>query len=454
MGKSFQRPIVLLLVVIAAAVALARGARGQSLEVNEGGTKVSLNAGSNPIIGFVHSGVTGLLDVYFAGNRTWTFLPIDILQLQPNFSRVEITTAIEGELVVASENQIQRYVTDADADNAAGIHIWHQDTTGATDRMMQLENTDGGDLLIGGQLSINQFDLAETFWKAGPVEPGELVAVAADRSDAVRRTVGAYEPTLLGVASASPGVRLGGRGFSVDDLRRVWGDAIAADYEARRPALEAQALDEQPELRAASERLRSVEGFAAHLARLGDEDRTLDGPGARRRAPRPDQPPSAEQLAVAYGKARETHEMLLFDATAQLFLDQSFAAVALAGRVPVKADASFGAIRPGDALTSSPTPGVAMKAVRSGPIVGTALGSLNEGVGTVEVFVHRGWFGGEGASLGARVAAPSRPDARDLEIAELKSRLAALEGRLEGLLSGQSMLARSEASPVERAPSP
>ena len=65
--------------------------------------------------------------------------------------------------------------------------------------------------------------------------------------------------------------------------------------------------------------------------------------------------------------------------------------VALAGRVYVKADASFGAIRPGDLLTSSPTPGHAMK-VKSrrkaeGAIIGKAMSSLEEGKDFVLVLI-------------------------------------------------------------------
>jgi hypothetical protein len=63
----------------------------------------------------------------------------------------------------------------------------------------------------------------------------------------------------------------------------------------------------------------------------------------------------------------------------------------------VKVDASYGSIQRGDLLTSSPTPGYAMKAepvdidgvqfYRPGTIIGKAMGSLSEGQGLVEVFV-------------------------------------------------------------------
>jgi hypothetical protein len=65
--------------------------------------------------------------------------------------------------------------------------------------------------------------------------------------------------------------------------------------------------------------------------------------------------------------------------------------VALSGRVYVKADASFGAIKPGDMLTSSVIPGYAMKikkqAKAQGAIIGKAMSGLDGGTGYVLVLV-------------------------------------------------------------------
>ena len=67
--------------------------------------------------------------------------------------------------------------------------------------------------------------------------------------------------------------------------------------------------------------------------------------------------------------------------------------VALAGRVPVKVSTENGSIEPGNPLTSSSTPGVAMKATRSGSIVGKALEAYSgSGVGKIMVFVSVGWY--------------------------------------------------------------
>jgi hypothetical protein len=65
--------------------------------------------------------------------------------------------------------------------------------------------------------------------------------------------------------------------------------------------------------------------------------------------------------------------------------------VALSGRVYVQADASFGAIKPGDLLTTSDTPGHAMRVSdhgkAQGAILGKAMSPLSQGKGLVLVLV-------------------------------------------------------------------
>ena len=70
--------------------------------------------------------------------------------------------------------------------------------------------------------------------------------------------------------------------------------------------------------------------------------------------------------------------------------------VALAGRIPVKVSAENGIIKPGDYLTTSSVPGVAMKATRAGPIIGQALMYYNNiEPGTTIAFIKNGYFNGE-----------------------------------------------------------
>ncbi len=69
--------------------------------------------------------------------------------------------------------------------------------------------------------------------------------------------------------------------------------------------------------------------------------------------------------------------------------------VALSGRVPVKVSTENGVIKPGDALTSSSTPGVAMKATKAGVIIGVAMaGYERDGIGSVLTFVKAGSYTG------------------------------------------------------------
>jgi predicted RNase H-like HicB family nuclease len=70
------------------------------------------------------------------------------------------------------------------------------------------------------------------------------------------------------------------------------------------------------------------------------------------------------------------------------------APLVLAGRVPVKVTAEGGEIKPGDYLTTSSTPGKAMKATHAGPTIGKALGFYDgvHGDGTVLVFVNASYY--------------------------------------------------------------
>ncbi len=69
--------------------------------------------------------------------------------------------------------------------------------------------------------------------------------------------------------------------------------------------------------------------------------------------------------------------------------------VALSGRVPVKVSAHNGAIKKGDLLTSSSIPGVAMKATKSGAVLGVAISDFSgPGVGEVLIFVQQGQSAG------------------------------------------------------------
>ncbi len=243
-----------------------------------------------------------------------------------------------------------------DFDNTSGSLQFEWFANGAeaaANKLADLSET--GNLRIHGTLSQNvAFDLAETFLATGPVEPGDLVAVDPARPNAIVRTHGAGDPLVLGVVSARPGVVLGSAPFDADALGRTWGEAAQQAFLAQREALAAEVVAADPSLASAAE--------------FGGPEETAQ---------------RIEELALERFHARAT------------------APVALAGRVPVKVDARYGAIAAGDPLTPSPLPGIAMKAVAPGPIIGTALQPLASGSGRILAFVHRGWYGGNGATSAA-----------------------------------------------------
>jgi hypothetical protein len=72
--------------------------------------------------------------------------------------------------------------------------------------------------------------------------------------------------------------------------------------------------------------------------------------------------------------------------------------MALTGRVPVKVSNENGAIKTGDALTSSSKPGVAMKATGPGWVIGVAMQDFDAENGKVMTFVNRAWYPGDGSN--------------------------------------------------------
>ena len=71
--------------------------------------------------------------------------------------------------------------------------------------------------------------------------------------------------------------------------------------------------------------------------------------------------------------------------------------LALVGRVPCKVTNVNGRIERGDLLTSSSIPGYAMKATKSGSIIGKALQEFDGKKGEILVFANTGWYDFEGS---------------------------------------------------------
>jgi hypothetical protein len=99
--------------------------------------------------------------------------------------------------------------------------------------------------------------------------------------------------------------------------------------------------------------------------------------------------------------------------------------IALAGRVPVKVNNENGVIFPGDFLTPSSTPGVAMKATKAGKIIGQAMiGFEKEGEGMIVAFVKNDVSNGGGLSdlvtnIDSLGASPTVDDISKLALANL-----------------------------------
>jgi len=67
--------------------------------------------------------------------------------------------------------------------------------------------------------------------------------------------------------------------------------------------------------------------------------------------------------------------------------------IALNGRVPVKVSSENGPIQAGDYLTTSSTPGIAMKATKPGFTIGKALSDYAQsGIGEIMIFVNNSWI--------------------------------------------------------------
>lgn len=81
--------------------------------------------------------------------------------------------------------------------------------------------------------------------------------------------------------------------------------------------------------------------------------------------------------------------LLALDEAGVIRPDDYLTIVTLGAFQAIKVDASYGAIRPGDLLVSSPTPGHAMRAddPRIGTVIGKALDALETGTGTIAVMV-------------------------------------------------------------------
>lgn len=233
-----------------------------------------------------------------------------------------------------------------------------------TETLMELQ--EDGDLRIGGVLSQNQFDLAESYMKGEAIEPGDVVRLHPGRAGAVLLSSGIEDATVLGVVSERPGVVLGGAPFDPEALERMWGPSLVRRFLEERDVRLGRLLDAQPDL---AERLERFEHAAVSQAGGGTADPPAD--------------PASDRAERELAELRSHLETTALES----FYRDNFVPVALAGRVPVKVDAGFGRIAAGDRLSPSPVPGVAMKSDGRGLVIGIALEPFTGGRGKVEAFI-------------------------------------------------------------------
>lgn len=292
---------------------------------------------------------------------------LSVAGLDINFASGEQVRSDGSDTELWSDQDVE-FMIDRDNGGAVDwVRIYHDNNTLNTGILASFE--ENGNLRIRGTLTQNvAFDLAETFYMAEPLGAGDVVQVDGARGDAVRRATAADGGRVIGVVSTRPGIVLGGAFLDRPSLG-VWGPDVEARFDAERPSIEA----------------------AIRAARPGFGPRALPEEAAR---------------GVATADADKLESLALEE-----FGRRHFAAVALAGRVPVNVDAGFGAIEAGDPLGASPIPGVARKARPGDPIVGTALERFGRGRGAVLTLVHRVFAGVGAATAEPGSAAPEIPAA-------------------------------------------
>lgn len=254
-------------------------------------------------------------------------------------------------------------------DNTPSDDSWFRwFTDGTTIENMRILNGDEASILGDGPFVSNGIDYAEAFKaESDDLEPGDVVSLAIGNWEYCRRASSAYDAHLVGVVSTQPAF-VAGLSFNSEEQAD---EAIAAERRAVRDQL------------AAGRGTLPLE----QLEELGRQEK---------------------QLTMALSERAR----------------QVFRPIALAGRVPTKVDGRYGPIRAGDRLTSSPTPGHAMKQTQPGMSVGVALEDFHgPGAGSIMILVQPGWYGGM-ASAEAQAAA---------DLAALRSELDALRSALQKL---------------------
>jgi hypothetical protein len=283
-------------------------------------------------------------------------------------NRTGYMTGGRGALLSASDNSYP----GADI-SSSGASAYAANITASNYRAAHVQGADGwNDLVVDGTVTVAEFNgavqvngnLTVTGSKSGyvvdvmqnagdgPLQAGDVVIVVGNSPAVigeipvvlVKRATGAYDTGVVGV---------------VDQVLYVPDAATRAQYLAEQKAVK-EALDR----RAAAEAAAQSAGDGSRPANVEIPARTISDDMGNVRA---------DTTATEAGVGAYIN------------------VVTLGSYKAVKVDASFGAIKAGDLLTTSTNPGYAMKATdraqANGAIIGKALGNLDSGTGVVPVMV-------------------------------------------------------------------
>jgi hypothetical protein len=346
----------------------------------------------------------GYVEVFSISNSTFSWSP-------GNTGAKSLNVDSDDDFNIRVGGEFFNIFLDPDADTAqSDVMRIYVNGSALTDRIFQMDFS--GNVEIDGVLTENfAFDLAEAFWMSEPLTAGEVVAVDPMRPNAVTRATGHQDRGVLGVVSTRPGIVMGGGAFSESDLERNWGSEVTAQFRAEREVLKAKALAQSDVLQKLQLKVQTQKTAGAGSLKPEDEERL--------------------KIAAAEEELRLKQE--LEAAALDLFFEEHFVQIALAGRVPVKVEPGS-VIGVGDYLAASAVPGLAAKATGEGPVIGIALEEhLGDG-GEIMMFVQRGWVGQTESRESVTASHSDELDRLRTENARLEERIIALEAAVRRVL--------------------
>ncbi len=273
------------------------------------------------------------------------------------------------ELILSTTGEEIWFISDSDNNTVqAAAFSWMCNGSTTADKHMDLV-AGTGQLRTKGPMTPNHsFDLAEAYWRSeAGIEAGDVVRIDPEQPNAVVLARSAGDRAVVGVVSTDPGIVMGGGAFTAEHLEDLWGEEVAVRFARGRKKIAADVSAKDPYIK---ERLTNVSKMKKALAKGGKRG-------------------EADRAAKDYKQEQQQLADAVENAALEAFCTENLAQVALAGRVPVKVDASYGAIQIGDALVASATPGHAMRSDNPGvcTVVGKALEAYVSGQGTIMMMV-------------------------------------------------------------------